>query len=607
MPEKSLLDVLRESVFKVKSVVVLNLLRSLIPPRSNEPQTSRTVLHRDGRRETFWNVLLFSMVLLWTFLGMCFPMFDTDFWFHLKTGEWILETGSIPAIDLYTFTDFDKPWIDLHWGFQVLITVLYRLGGVPLVTLVKSGVITTAVAVAWVAGGNTLPVWKKSALWILPIICICGRGNERPEMLSQLFLAAWLWIAASTDRRPGLIWYLPLVTLVWVNCHALFVLGLVVGFCYAADALIREMLNGRFGLEPRTSGPELRTVWIAGGLVALTCFINPYFEQGALFPLTLYRKFSVEKGFYSANIGEFRPPIDFVLKFGVGNIYVLAESGVWLLTAASFVALLSVRHRWSLFRLLLFTGFSHLAWQATRNTNIFALVSGFIACGNFGDCRGSSSGLSASKTDKRLVVRTKWMMALMAGLCVAVVTGWWNEIGEKNKPFGLGEAAHWFIHDAAKFAGHPGFPKRAFVAHIGQAEVYVYHNGPQRRVFMDARLEVCTRQTFEVYNAILMAMAAGDSSWQRVFSDGELPVVILDSRSNPSRAAFNGMLHIPAWRLVFADRTAAVFLPTGLADSLHLPTADPAPLMYPDGPPKKNLTATKPDVAAKLQEHEHEF
>ena len=535
----------------------------------------------DAPPETIGDRVLFALVLLWSFLSMCFPLYDTDFWWHLKTGQWILEGNGIPYVDLYTFTDSDKPWIDLHWGFQVLIAILYRMGGVPLVTLVKAGTITAAVAVSWRAGGANLSTWKKAMLWVLPIICIAGRGNERPEMLTQLFLAMWLWIARQTDWRPGLIWYLPLLQVVWVNCHALFILGLVVGFCYAVDAVVRELANGRYGLEPRSLGPDLRTVGIVGVMVAVACLINPYFEEGALFPLTLYRKFSVEKEFYSQNIGEFHPPIDFVRRYGFRNIYVVAEVGTWLMTFVSFVWLLVTRRKWSLFRLILFAGFSHLAWQASRNTNIFAFVSGFIACENFSDARSTSSRTATPRSMRSHFNVTSGMTVVMAGLCIAVVTGWWNEFAEKNKPFGLGEAPNWFIHDAAKFAGQPGFPRRAFVAHNGQAEVYIYHNAPACRVFMDARLEVCTQQTFELFNRVLAAMAVSDPSWQTLFRDGELPVVILDSRT--SRAPINGMLQTAGWRMVFADRAGAVFLPNERADRLGLPFADPTPLIDPDG------------------------
>jgi hypothetical protein len=125
------------------------------------------------------------------------------------------------------------------------------------------------------------------------------------------------------------------------------------------------------------------------------------------------------------------------------------------------------------------------------------------------------------------------------------------------------------------------------VANNGQAAVYAYHNAPDRLIFMDARLEVCSRATFEEFNRILTAMAQADPSWQSLFlqNKGELPVVILDSRG--PRHAINGMFFTPGWRLVFADRTAAVFLPNELADKLSLPLADPTPLKYPDGPPRQ--------------------
>ena len=109
---------------------------------------------------------------------------------------------------------------------------------------------------------------------------------------------------------------------------------------------------------------------------------------------------------------------------------------------------------------------------------------------------------------------------------------------------------------------------------------------------MDARLEVCTQRTFEKFNEALQDMATGNSRWLRWFQDGDLPVVILDSRH--SRPAINGLLQTPTWRLVFADRTAAVFLPLIQAESLQLPTADPTPLIYPDGPPKNSKKITPP-------------
>ena len=521
--------------------------------------------------QQLWNRVLFGGFLLWIFLSLCFPLYDTDFWWHLKTGEWIWQTKSVPQVDIYTFTDQGQPWIDLHWGFQLLITALYHTGGVNLVILTKAAVITAAVAVAWFAGGRALPVWLKAATWVLPAICITGRGYERPEMLSQLFLAIWLWMAMRVESRPRLIWLLPFIQLVWVNCHALFVLGLVVGASYVIDCISREFAQGRWGLETPTRNPSAKAIIRAGGLVVIACLANPYFEEGAFFPLTLYRKFNVEQEFYSANVGEFRQPLAFAMQYGwrsFKSIYLLAEIGVWCATAATFVWLFYRHRRWSVLRGLLFAAYSHLAWEATRNTNIFAFVSGFIACENLNEAFAAP----AQVPNARSRLHATWaMIVVVAGLIVTVITGIWAQIGEANKRFGLGQAPDWFIHDASLFAGGPGFPQRALVANNGQAAVYIYHNAPDRLVFLDGRLEVCSLETFKAYNSIHAAMAQGNPVWQTIFqqNEGELPIVILDSHY--SLLQIRGMLTTKGWRLVFADRTAAVFLDDEQADKLSLP------------------------------------
>src|SRR4029453_6395583 len=126
-----------------------------------------------------------------------------------------------------------------------------------------------------------------------------------------------------------------------------------------------------------------------------------------------------------------------------------ATIGVWCLSAASFVLLLIRRRRWSMLRLLLFAGFSHLAWKATRNSNIFALASGFVACENLSDAVAPESRAMPARSG----LHREWCVAgVLVAVILGVVTGFWNQIADKNKPFGLGEARDWFIHEAAKFA-----------------------------------------------------------------------------------------------------------------------------------------------------------
>jgi hypothetical protein len=518
-------------------------------------------------------------LLAWCFLSLIYPLADTDFWWHLKTGQQIAREGAVPLIDQYTFTDADKPWIDLHWGFQLLVAWLFSAGGVNAVILAKAVVITAAVAFAWGSTLRQLPPWLGALCWVLPVVCISGRGYERPEMLSLLFLAGWLAVAQRAERSPRLIWLLPVVQLIWVNCHALFALGLVVGCCFALDRLLRAALAGRVGwFAPPPLQPSPRALGIVAVLAAAAAFVNPYFEEGALFPLTLYRKFSVDQAFYATRVGEFTQPLAFIRRYGLfSNLYLVAELLVWLAAAGSFIWLLARRGRLSPFRLLLFAAFTHLAWEASRNTNIFALVAGYVTCANLAEHVSVREPAGVAGTAGRVA---SWAtLTLLAALAAAVVSGQWNRWGQENKPFSLGERRNWFLHGAARMAGRPGMPGLAFVQNFGQAAVYIYHNGPERRVFMDGRLEVCSRKTFEMFDSICLSMARGSRAWENLFTGSgvELPAVLLDvSRGTAPMIA--GMLNTPGWRLVYADDAGTLFLEEARARRLNLPAVDPKDL-----------------------------
>lgn len=535
----------------------------------------------DGKRFDW----LGAGLLLWMFLACCFPLYDTDLFWHLKTGELILQDWSIPGYDAYTYTDYGNRWIDLHWGFQVGVALVYRLGGANLLILVKAAIITAALGIAYAAGGGPLRRWQRVLCWILPAIAISGRAYERPEVITVLCLAAWLWIVARLEQRPRLIWWLPLLQVFWINCHALYILGLVVGVCFAVDVVIRRLARGRFGLAPVSASLDPWILFGAAVLCALAAFVNPYLEEGALFPFELFRKFTVEQDFYSTRIGEFQMPIRFLMKYGFINLYLNAEVALWVATAGSFIWL-AWRGRFSIFRALLFAGFSYLAWKASRNTNIFALVAGCVLCENLGEALRLGRPQATVEGEPSRVSRVFAVSVglLLTGMILAVISGQWNLWAEKIRPFGFGETNAWYPHAAAKFMRQPGFPDRVFAAHFGVASVYTYYNAPQGKVFMDGRLEVCTRATFKKFDEVLMRMAMSDPGWSQLVRDevGRLPAIMLDTRK--SRRAIMGVAATPGWRLVFADKSVAVFFEEGVAERLKLPLANPEPLIVPPQP-----------------------
>ena len=575
----------------------------------NEPTTrGGPVAARTGLADgwiSWMEASLPLLLLVWTFLLCLTPLANMDIWWHLRTGQLILERGTVPQLDWYTYTGPEQTWIDLHWGFQLVVAAIYALGGVDGLILLKGLLLAAGIGLALRAVGHELPVWTKLLLWLLPVITIYDRNVMRPEVFSFLFLASALWIVAKAERQPRLIWLFPLLLLVWVNIHGLFVLGLVVLASHMIDVLTRAMAQGRWGLEPLSAetagwlgialplpgdGPHpisavtvlLRLLW--PGLFALAaCVVNPYLEEGALFPLVLFRKFGVEQELYGS-VGEFMPPIQFFREHGLRGVSLPASIGVWCLATLTFMRLLR-KKRVSVLRLTLFVAFSFLAWQAVRNLYIFAMVGGAVACANCADLGRLGGGFSlAVESDSRNMQRRAYAYVagtwlLLLGLIVAIPTGYWAALDGGSKTFGLGERADWYAHEPARFAGQQGMPNRAFVSHFGQAAVYIFHNAPESRVYLDGRLEVHSAETYTSYRQITRMMAAGDRRWEELVRDanGQLPAIILDSRVAVPQ--INGLVQAGGWRPVYADRTGVVFIETRLANELGLRTADPGPLL----------------------------
>lgn len=556
-------------------------------PRINRARRGRTAAAVDSgtnqnRTETLVPALLFTL----TFVMCCFPLRDFDFWWHLRTGELILERGTVPYTDWYTYIDSEQPWIDMHWGFQLLIVAVYRLTGITGIILAKAGFYTGALIVGWKATGHTLAAWQKALVWLPAMIAVTGRAYERPEMLSLLFLGVSLLLTEKVRVDKRWLWAWPVLMLIWANCHALFILGIVVWLTFAGEAVLARLpFVRRIATEQDWISLPFSEILLFSVLIFGAALVTPYTTEGLMFPLVLYRKFSVENDFYGIRVGEFNAPILFVKRMiqshgpisgilqAAKNLYFTSEVIIFLIAAASFVRPLQ-RRMLSPYRLVLFAGFSHLAWAASRNTGIFSLVAATVACANFADTSSHASTATAV-SQKHAASRNRFIILSMGLLMILFASGIWGRFVEKWKVPGLGEARNWFGHEAAEFCRRDGMPDRAYISHFGLAGVYIHHNGPERKVFMDPRLEVCTRQTFEKYELIAAGIASGSVGWEQIINPDQqaMPAIILDSRY--SRAQINGLLQTPTWRMVFADQAAAVFVTTELASELALPAADP--------------------------------
>jgi hypothetical protein len=538
-------------------------------------------------RESPWGALGWQAAfLLLVFLVGCVQIEDPDIWWHLRTGQLIWQRGHVPRTDWYTYTNPESPWIDLHWGFQLIAAALWAVGGAPALVVAKSLLAVATFAVAMFASRRNWPAWQNVACWLPSLLIFSGRNQVRPEMFSLLFLAAEAAILIHARTRPRLVWLLPIIQVLWINVHGLYVLGLVLWVCF----VVGEIVRSRF--EPRDDGTERPLTWaVARRWLMITAILlaaalaNPYFLDGALFPLTLLTRIEgPDHAFYSQFSGEFRGIREFIAASGVTglfqNLTTLSLVVLFGLTWFSFVPRALVG-RFDFYRLLSFLAFSWLALQANRNTVLFGLVSGIVLRANLGEW------LEARRErPRRFAIGEVVTAAILGILIIGVPFDLLSVIRPAEIPrlFGVGEIPRAFPHEAAEFLGREGMPRRCFALDEGAAAVYIFHNAPQRFVFADARLEVNTRETLERYLAIEQQLMAGDPEvFGRLTQDippdadgkAEVPAVLISLRylaSNPKLQ--QGLAHLKHFRRVYVDNVAVVFIEESQADALGLLAVD---------------------------------
>jgi tetratricopeptide (TPR) repeat protein len=545
------------------------------------------------------DALILVLFLALVFLLGVFPLNDTDFWWHLKTGDLIRETGRIPHVDTYSFGAEGRPWIDLHWLFQVAVSAIHGMGGVPAVNLAKCAVTSLALFLLITSKRRDWPLWVMALAWLPALILLGGRMYVRPETLTLFYMACYLAILIRWREHPFLAWLLPLVQLAWTNSQGLFVFGPA----FVALALVDAACDRAMWAPERLGW--WKTVGLASAFVLVACFVNPYGLEGARYPLKLLETMG-NPAF--STIMELQSIPDFIASAGWSNVPLGFQIATFVLGVVSFLLppLTSVftgriasddsrstsasprakratatkttqkrkpseargtslreRRPLPMFRLVLFALFSLLSLKATRNSHQFAAIAGTITAWNLGEWAArfvpGTSSRAARLSPRWLTVGI--LIALLAFVATGSLYAWQGE----GRTVGLGVKPLWFPDAAVRAAGAPGMPVRCVAIHNGHAAYYEYVHAPDRKVYLDARLEVIGPALYQQYQSLERALSRDDADWEsRLLAmrgpDGLPPAVIVDMVHGEAASIAATLLAAGSWRCVHFDPVAALFV-----------------------------------------------
>lgn len=222
--------------------------------------------------------LLFTLVLHFTSSND----FTQDLGRHLKLGEMIVQTKTIPSQNLFSYTNPNFPFTNHHWLSEVFFYILSHSFGLSSLLLLKVSIIVAAVFIVVLIGLKTRNYLTAivSALIFSPLLL--DRSDIRPEIFGYLFFSILLFLMMLYPHYKRGLLFIPLIMILWVNIHISFIFGVyVLGIFFIKLILIHKK-------SLLTIHKNILFLFL---ISFASLFINPHGLSGVLYPLNIFSNY----------------------------------------------------------------------------------------------------------------------------------------------------------------------------------------------------------------------------------------------------------------------------------------------------------------------------
>jgi hypothetical protein len=95
-----------------------------------DTETRMSVAHARSEHLSLWLPLIFAATAYLTLVTrMDLLLRDSDTYWHITVGQWIIDHRAVPHVDLFSFTMRGAPWITSAWLSEVLYFAAFKLAG----------------------------------------------------------------------------------------------------------------------------------------------------------------------------------------------------------------------------------------------------------------------------------------------------------------------------------------------------------------------------------------------------------------------------------------------------------------------------------------------
>jgi hypothetical protein len=473
-------------------------------------------------------------VLIWK--GFLSPLPMLDFWWHLKAGEIIVNTGTIPRTDIFSFTAAGKPYILGNWLAEVIYYRIYRIGGFELLIFLNVLLLVAALVPVYRLCCEAAPSFRV-CIFSATMAALCFYVGVRSQVFAFLLFSVFYWILSGfCTRRRDFLWLLPVLMILWVNLHGAFVLGLALIGIF----LCSEFANAHLGLgaQKLTARELLKLVVI----LLLTCAATLVTPEG----IGIYdyiRAVAADPSVQTTS--DWLPPRIETLQ-GI----VLFYGPFFLLVTA----LIYSRRRPGLTDIVLFLASSAFALRSMRNIIWFVILCMPLLARYFPAFPGKGSAEPEHEMPaaaRRAPLGALNLLLASVAVFVLVLLSPWV----RPRMYGTSLVAPQTPVQAMDF-----IEKHALKGRIFHPQEYgdylIWRLWPEHRSFIDGRVHLFGAALVREYQQLFC-----DSGWERLLEPYDIRYLLLnkDREQAENVPLIGNVRKSPGWSVIYEDGLAVLF------------------------------------------------
>ena len=458
----------------------------------------------------------FAVLFLGLFAMTARNVIDPDVWWHLKTGEYIAQHKSVPHTDPFSYTRAGQPWVAHEWLTELGMYELQRTAGFPGLILIFAVILTAAFfslylrcgPAPYMAGVATLcAAWATAPIW-----------GVRPQVVSLLLTSLWLLILERSERHPYLLWWTLPLTLLWVNLHAGFALGLVLSALFLAGDLLEKRLNSL-----PTHNPHTRTAALILFLDLLIVPLNPNGLRMFSYPIETLRSTAMQ-----SYIAEWASP----------NFHRAEYFPFLFIILATFAAVARPHNRPRPRELILLLVSLYSSLVSIRMIPLFVLIAIPLIAKRLGNWPRSQHSPQRSPTRSLFNAAMLLAMAVFATLRIAQVI--------QQQP--AAEARQFPTSAVAFLQSHP--PAGSIFNHYDWGGYLIWKLYPSTPVFIDGRADLYGQPLFHDFADTYQFR----TPWQQIIQRWRIQTVIVP----PESALATGLQGASGWTISYQDNQSII-------------------------------------------------